>query len=53
MTSRDLVMKPLQADLAAMKQMITQHREQLALARQQSLDLQRNRDRLAKGVFTQ
>ena len=35
-----------------MKQTIIQHREQLALARQQSLDLRRNRDRLATGAQT-
>ena len=46
----DLLMNTLQADLTAMRQTITQHRKQLALACQQSLDLRRNRDRLAKGA---
>lgn len=36
-----------------MKQTITQQREQLTLARQQSVDLQRSRDSLVKGLFAQ
>lgn len=40
-----------QADLAAMKQTLTHQHEQLALARQTSADLQRNRDNLAEGAF--
>ena len=40
-----------QADLAAMKQTLTHQHEQLALARQTSADLQRNRDSLANGTF--
>ena len=40
-----------QADLAAMKQTLTHQHEQLALERQTSADLQRNRDSLAKGAF--